>query len=72
MVSANADAVAVRSANGRLSILRNSSDPLAVRDWLSADADVREPKDAGLRDGFLCDQMGCIARWFRSRVPRKR
>jgi competence protein ComEC len=62
MVSANADAVAVRSANGRLSILRNSSDPLAVRDWLSADADVREPKDAGLRDGFLCDQMGCIAR----------
>jgi competence protein ComEC len=61
LVSANADAVAVRGAEGRLSILRNSSDPLAVRDWLGADGDAREPKDAGLKDGFLCDQMGCIA-----------
>jgi competence protein ComEC len=61
LVSANADAVAVRGADGRLSIVRSSSDPLAVRDWLSADGDGREPKDAGLKDGFLCDQMGCIA-----------
>jgi competence protein ComEC len=61
LVSANADAVAVRGTDGRLSILRNSSDPLAVRDWLSADGDAREPKDSGLKDGFLCDQMGCIA-----------
>ncbi len=61
MVSANADAVAVRGSDGRLSILRNSNDPLAVRDWLSADADGREPKDASLKDGFLCDHMGCIA-----------
>jgi hypothetical protein len=57
MVSANADAVAVRGSDGRLSILRNSSDPLAVRDWLSADGDGREPKDMNLKDGFLCDQM---------------
>jgi competence protein ComEC len=61
MVSANADAVAVRGSDGRLSILRNSGDPLAVRDWLSADGDGRAVKDANLKDGFLCDQMGCIA-----------
>src|SRR5262249_2775442 len=61
LVSANADAVAVRGIDGRLSILRNSSDPLAVREWLGADGDGRDPKDAGLKDGFLCDQMGCIA-----------
>jgi competence protein ComEC len=62
MVSANADAIAVRGSDGRLSILRNSSDPLAMRDWFSADGDGREPKDTNLKDGFLCDQMGCTAR----------
>ncbi|MBV8578478.1 MAG: ComEC family competence protein, partial [Acetobacteraceae bacterium] len=37
LISANADVVAVRGANGHLSALRNSSDTLALREWLSAD-----------------------------------
>src|SRR5262249_51219385 len=61
IVSANAHAGAVSGSDRRVRIFRNSNDPLAVRDWLSADADGREPKDASLKDGFLCDHMGCIA-----------
>jgi competence protein ComEC len=62
LVSANADAVAVRTAGGRLAIVRTSSNPLAVRDWLSADGDARGPNDARLNEGFACDPAGCIAR----------
>jgi competence protein ComEC len=62
LVSANADAVAVRGPSGRLSVLRSGSDALAVRDWLSANGDARQPNDATLKDGFRCDDVACIAR----------
>jgi competence protein ComEC len=62
LITANADAVAVRGADGRLTVTRSSNDLLALRDWLSADADAREPKDASLKDGFACDAVGCVAR----------
>jgi competence protein ComEC len=62
LINANADAVAVRGADGHLSVLRNGSDVLAVREWLNADADARAPTDAGLKDGFSCDAAACIAR----------
>src|SRR5262249_6228791 len=62
LVSANAHAVAVRTAGGRLAIVRTGSSPLAVRDWLSADGDAREPNDARLKEGFACDAAGCVAR----------
>jgi competence protein ComEC len=61
-VSANAETVAVRTAGGSLAIVRTGSSPLAVRDWLSADGDAREPNDARLKEGFACDGAGCIAR----------
>jgi competence protein ComEC len=61
LVSANADAVAVRGPNGRLSVLRTGSDALAARDWLSANGDARQPNDATLKDGFRCDDAACIA-----------
>jgi competence protein ComEC len=62
LVTANADAVAVRGADGRLSILRNSSDPLALREWLTADGDARQPHDPTLKAGFSCDDAACLAR----------
>jgi competence protein ComEC len=62
MVSPNADAIAVRSANGRLSIMGSASGSFAAREWLSADGDARQPKDPELKDGFHCDSAGCIAR----------
>jgi len=52
----------VRGADGRLRILRTASDNFAAREWLAADGDARAPKDAGLREGFTCDQTGCIGR----------
>ncbi len=62
LISPNADAVAIRGADGHLSALRSSSDTLAVREWLSADADARQPSAPGLKDGFTCDGAACIAR----------
>jgi len=62
LISANADVVAVRGANGHLSALRNGSDVLALREWLNADADARAPTDPSLKEGFNCDAAACIAR----------
>jgi competence protein ComEC len=62
LISANADAVAVRGADGHLSTLRNGNDVLTLREWLNADADARAPTDAGLKEGFSCDAAACIAR----------
>jgi competence protein ComEC len=61
LISANADLVAVRGADGHLSALRNGSDVLALREWLSADGDPRAPTDPGLKEGFNCDAAACIA-----------
>jgi competence protein ComEC len=43
----------MRTANG---------DTLAVGEWLAADADARTPKDASLKEGITCDEIGCVAR----------
>ena len=42
--------------------MRTGSDSFAAREWLAADGDARAPSDASLREGFKCDQAGCIAR----------
>jgi competence protein ComEC len=62
LVAPDGEAFAVRGADGRLSVLKIRSDAFAVREWLAADADVRLPKDSTLRDGFACDEAGCLAR----------
>jgi competence protein ComEC len=62
LVAAGAETVAVRTAEGRLAVLKLGSDTFAVRQWLAADADLRTPGDAGLSQGFRCDDAGCIAR----------
>jgi competence protein ComEC len=62
-VAERGDLVAVRGANGRLSIMRGTnSDAFPLREWLSADADVRTAKDPSLREGAVCDPIGCVMR----------
>jgi competence protein ComEC len=62
-VGGRGDVVGVRGASGRLSVMRTANgDTLAVGEWLAADADPRTPKDASLKDGVACDQIGCVAR----------
>ena len=62
LISSDGQAVAVRGADGRLSIHRGSRDAFAAREWLAADGDARLPDDATLAEGFRCDASGCIAR----------
>lgn len=62
LVSADAQTLAVRGSNGRLAISRAGNDVFSAREWLAADGDERAPIDAGLREGFKCDQVGCIGR----------
>jgi competence protein ComEC len=62
LVAPEGSAVAVRTAAGRLAIVKSGSDIFAMREWLAADADSRTPKDKGLDQGIACDQAGCIGR----------
>jgi competence protein ComEC len=62
LISPDGEAVAVRSADGRLSIKRTSRDAFAAKEWLAADGDARTPNDRTLDRGFRCDALGCIAR----------
>jgi competence protein ComEC len=62
LVADGGQAFAVRTADGRLAILKTGSDAFAVRAWLAADGDQRTPADPTLREGFACDPVGCIAR----------
>jgi competence protein ComEC len=61
LVAPGAEMVAVRRADGRLAIMKLGSDGFAAREWLAAEADARTPGDPGLRDGFACDEAGCVA-----------
>ena len=57
------DVVAIRTAPGALSVMRTANgDIFPVREWLSADADARAPSDASLKQGVVCDEIGCVAR----------
>jgi competence protein ComEC len=62
LVAPGAEAAAVRTASGKLSIIKLGTDSFAIRQWLAADADARSPGGTDLRDGFACDEAGCIAR----------
>jgi competence protein ComEC len=62
LIAADGSAFAVRGADGRLSVLRSGSDVFAVREWLAADADPRQPKDPTLASGIRCDEVGCVGR----------
>jgi competence protein ComEC len=62
LVSSDGVALAVRGADGHLSIHRIGRDAFATKEWLAADGDARLPSDKALADGFRCDASGCIAR----------
>ena len=61
LISADGQALAVRGADGRLSVHHASRDTFAIREWLAADGDSRTVDDQSLGRGFDCDDNGCIA-----------
>jgi competence protein ComEC len=63
LVAAGGDSFAVRGPDGRLQVLKTGSDAFAIREWLAADGDARPaPAAAAAREGFGCDDDGCVAR----------
>ncbi len=60
IVSAAADVVAVRGADGRLGAVKFGNDTLSIPEWLAADGDERTaiPRNSG----FACDPDGCVGR----------
>jgi competence protein ComEC len=62
LVSTEGQALAVRGADGRLSIRRSGRDAFAAKEWLAADGDARLPNDKTLDQAFRCDASACIAK----------
>ena len=62
LISAGGDVVAVRTAGGKLSVLKFGGSTFTINDWLGGDADLRTSADKALSDGFACDENGCTAR----------
>ena len=62
LIAPDGTSFAMRSAAGRLAILKNGSDNFAVAQWLAADADARAGRDPALGQGLACDEAGCIGR----------
>ncbi len=60
-LDADAEAVAVRGADGKLTIHGANRGRLAALSWLAAEADARTTKDE-LATGFTCDANGCVAK----------
>jgi competence protein ComEC len=55
-------AVAARSSEGRLAVMKTGRDSFAIREWLAADADARAADDGTLAQDITCDGVGCVAR----------
>jgi competence protein ComEC len=62
LIAPDGASFAVRTAGGRLAMLRTGSDTFAIQQWLAADADARSAKDKELAEGIRCDDAGCIGR----------
>ncbi|MFG1464651.1 ComEC/Rec2 family competence protein [Xanthobacter sp. DSM 24535] len=62
LIAPDGRTVAVRIADGTLSILGASANKMVAEQWLSRESDARSPQSPGLADAFLCDRMGCTAR----------
>jgi competence protein ComEC len=59
IVDQDAKAVAVRNADGRLSIVGGKGAAFTIANWLRADGDTRAPNSADLASGVACDALGC-------------
>jgi competence protein ComEC len=60
LIAGDGRAAVLRGPDGRLAVLFNSRDNFALKEWLMADGDGRDPKDASLHAGVACDAIGCI------------
>jgi competence protein ComEC len=61
LISGDGHNVGVRGGDGRLHLMRTAKDAFLLKEWLAADADVRQAGDASLAEGVSCDQVGCVA-----------
>ena len=61
LVAGDGQVLAVRAADGFLAVHRERGNTFAVREWLAADADGRDPADPAAVGGFRCDDSACIA-----------
>jgi competence protein ComEC len=62
LIAGDGRSVALRSADGRLSVHHSGGDTFGIREWLAADADGRDAKDRSLGQGIACDPSGCIGK----------
>jgi competence protein ComEC len=62
LIAADGATVAVRGADGMLAVVRSGNDVFALREWLAADGDARDPKAMTLGNDIRCDAAGCIAK----------
>lgn len=62
LVDAEADAVAIRAPDGKLSIHAARRDRFTIENWLAADASAPGEADKIAR-AFTCDEFGCTARF---------
>lgn len=61
LVAPDAQTVAVRGSDGRLSVLGGRSQRLIVEQWLTREGDRRAAGSKGLDSAFTCDLLGCTA-----------
>lgn len=61
LVAPDAQTVAVRMPDGRLSVLGASGQKLVVEQWLTRERDRRTAGTRDLAAGFTCDPLGCTA-----------
>jgi competence protein ComEC len=57
-VAATGDTLAVRGPDGTLSVLGHRPNLYAAEQWLGANADARDPREA--IDKSACDRIGCV------------
>jgi competence protein ComEC len=62
LVAADGRTFAMRGADGRLAVHHTGGDTFATREWLAADADGRDVRDAGLGSGITCDPSACVGK----------
>jgi len=61
MIAGDGQTAAVRGAGGHWVFLQRGRDSFAVKEWLSADGDMRSVDSAALKEGVRCDPAGCTA-----------
>ncbi len=61
LIAPDAQTVAVRMPDGRLSVLGSSGQKLVVEQWLTREGDRRTAGTKDLAAAFTCDPLGCTA-----------